>query len=462
MKEAPAVAPRGPAVRGFHWLRERLSSPDVAGTLASGSAAALGFKLAGTGFVALLQLLLARVLGPEGFGHYAYALSWVGILAILAGCGLDIAASRFVPAYASTGQWYLLAGFTRRAIQLSVSAAAVLAVGLAVSTILLGDRLVPSLEQTLLVASLLLPFFVLLQILASLLRSLKQILLAVAPQSALRPVVLGLGVAALYLALPRGLTASQVMALDVAVTAMLALLSLVLLRGELPAEGRQAIPAFRTRRWLATSLPLLAISSVRLTVDRLAVVLIGVFVGTTESGVYLVASQLTLLMGFGVLAVGTIAAPMIAELHAGGRTADLQRLATLGARGAFAFALATGGFLVLLGRPILGLFGNTFEAAYPALLILVAGQIVNSAAGPVGLLLAMTGHEGQAARVAAAVGGLQLVASVALIPVLGTVGAALATTFAAIVWNVLLVRRVSARLGIDPAAFGWLPRRRGA
>ena len=83
-----------------------------------------------------------------------------------------------------------------------------------------------------------------------------------------------------------------------------------------------------------------------------------------------------------------------------------------------------------------------------ALYILVIGQVLNAAAGPVGYLLILTGHE----RVCASVYGWSAVLNVGLnlmlIPPLGSTGAALATASTMALWNVWLSVLVLRRLGI--------------
>ena len=72
--------------------------------------------------------------------------------------------------------------------------------------------------------------------------------------------------------------------------------------------------------------------------------------------------------------------------------------------------------------------------------------------GSVLLLLTMTGHE-QDALVGVAAGALvNLSCSLALIPRLGLMGAAAASTLGLVTWNLILAWRVRHRLGLDPTA----------
>ena len=86
--------------------------------------------------------------------------------------------------------------------------------------------------------------------------------------------------------------------------------------------------------------------------------------------------------------------------------------------------------------------------------MLGVGQVVNAAAGPVGYLLNMTGHQDENARILAWVVGLNLVLAAPAIYLWGALGAALATslmTVAKNLWTWFAVRR---HLGINSSVFG--------
>jgi O-antigen/teichoic acid export membrane protein len=125
----------------------------------------------------------------------------------------------------------------------------------------------------------------------------------------------------------------------------------------------------------------------------------------------------------------------------------------MGAWAAFAFSLLAGGAILALGKPLLGLYGPEFAAAFVPLVLLIGSQIVNSLTGSVGFILTMTGHEKRAAAVTAAAGVLHLSLAVVLIPRWGLVGAAVANSVAAIAWNLTLLVMVWRTLAINPTIF---------
>jgi len=90
--------------------------------------------------------------------------------------------------------------------------------------------------------------------------------------------------------------------------------------------------------------------------------------------------------------------------------------------------------LVVAGPLALHAYGSAFTAGYPVLLILSIVQVAAATMGGLsGYLLTMTGHEWQASRVVVGTALLNLALTVVLTPLLGIVGAALATLVAGFV-----------------------------
>lgn len=414
--------------------------------------------MAGAGLALTLHLLLARVLGSLQYGNYAFALSWVTILTLVATAGLDTASLRFVASYVSTGRYGLLRGFQRRAPQVVLGSASILGLLLATTSWALGRAPDSGLLLTLLAAALFLPVVTMLQLLASILRGLKSVTWALLPQNVLRPALLAGLVLVLFELAPKQSSAALVFGLDLGVSAFLLLLLVKIARRKTPGPARKVRPQFATRTWLLTGLPLAAITGIRIAMNRADVIMVGFFLGTPAAGIYSVAAQLATFIGFGLLAVNTIAAPLFAELHSQADAHRLQQIARLGAQATLCFSLLAGGGLLFLGEPVLRLFGDEFVAAYGPLAILVLAQVVNSVSGSVGFLLSMTGHERLTARVTAGAGALNLGLNAVLIPLLGLPGAAVATAVSITTWNLVLVAVTWKRLSINPTGLGPLRR----
>jgi O-antigen/teichoic acid export membrane protein len=99
------------------------------------------------------------------------------------------------------------------------------------------------------------------------------------------------------------------------------------------------------------------------------------------------------------------------------------------------------------------LFGAEYAAAYVPLAILTVGQLVNAGKGSVASLLNMTGHERDTSRILIMAAGMSLALNFSLTPMLGAIGAAIATAATLITWNVVMVRTVRRRIGIRASPF---------
>jgi O-antigen/teichoic acid export membrane protein len=112
--------------------------------------------------------------------------------------------------------------------------------------------------------------------------------------------------------------------------------------------------------------------------------------------------------------------------------------------------------LAVFAGPVLGLFGPEFAVAETALLILLAGEIVNVGTGSVLVLLNVTGHERLAARVCGATALANVALTVAGAWWFGLLGAAAATAATVILRNVWLLALVRGRLSVDSSVLAAL------
>ncbi len=79
------------------------------------------------GILLLTHVMLARLLGAEGFGVFSLATTWVLTLLGLATLGLTMTPQRFAPGYMARGETRLLAGLYRFSHAAPLAAGAVIA-----------------------------------------------------------------------------------------------------------------------------------------------------------------------------------------------------------------------------------------------------------------------------------------------------------------------------------------------
>lgn len=415
-----------------------------------GAAGNLLLKLTGTALALAGSILLARLLAAEGYGLYAYTLAWINLLCIPAELGMNKLVLRQVAVYHSGRDWGRLRGLLRWSNALALGLSATLALILASAALWRPEAVW---ARCLAVAAPLLPLLTLTALRQAALQGLHHVVLAQAPEFVMRPaLLLGLLTLALLAAVP--LAAPGALALNL-LAAMLAFAQgWWLLRRRLPPELAATAPHYQAREWLRSALPLAALAGLQALGARLDLLLLGLLRPPGEVGIYAVALRCAELLGFCLSAVNAVMAPTIARLYAEKRLPRLQQVVTKTSRLLCAICLPLGILLVLLSEPLLGLFGPEFRQGRVVLALLVAGQVVNTVLGSVGLLLTMTGHERDAVKGMALSVLLNVLLCPLLILILGLQGAALANTLSLILWNLIYAVWVRRRLGIRPGPLG--------
>jgi O-antigen/teichoic acid export membrane protein len=89
--------------------------------------------------------------------------------------------------------------------------------------------------------------------------------------------------------------------------------------------------------------------------------------------------------------------------------------------------------IILLGKPLLSIYGEGYAEGHMVLVILTLAQLVVGLVGALaGYLMTMTAHEREAAIIIGSAAALNLILALVLTPIYGAVGTATATLVAAI------------------------------
>lgn len=433
-------------------FRRRLAGEGIGAVLARAGAGTFLVGAVSAGLAVVLQVAISRWLGADEFGRYAYVLSWVNFAALLAVLGFDTAALRFVAHYRVLSDWPALRGFLLRSTTLAFAAAVLVAVGIAIA----GARVHPKgedLTRVMRTGAIVLPSLVVLKLLASQLQGFRRVIVGGAVQGILRPVLLAILVASVWLG-DGAVTADHAMLLNVVATAVGAAVLLVIMMRTLPTGLRGVAARYETKLWITTAGPLLLISAAQALLISTDTLMLGSMRGTREAGLYSVAAQLVTVITLGISASNGIVAPMIAELNSKGDRAGLQRLLSLSARGVLLYALPVVAGLALVGRPLLGIYGREFEASYLPMMVLAVGQLGIVAFGSVGFLLTMSGHERIASATIVGSALLNIALNLVLIPRYGAIGASTATAIATTARSAALTLWAKYRLGMTATVFG--------
>ena len=409
-------------------------------------------KLLEAGAAFAITFALARLLGAEEFGRYSVVIAWVALLTVPGMAGMENLTVRHVAGFSSSHDWGHLRGFLTFSITVVAAASLLLALAAALGAWILDVG--PEQLPIFLVGMGIVPLYALTRVGQAAIRGLFRIVVGFVPELVVTPIIV-IGLMVLTIALLDIVpTASWAIVIQLVAGAAALLVTIFVLWKVLPTEIRSATPAYRRREWIKSALPLLLIGGTQMVIRQTDIILIGLFKGPTDAGLYAVATRGAQLISFLLYGVNAALAPDIARLVAQGELAELQRIVTRSTRLVVAFSIPIAAVFVLFGAQFLGLFGPEYEAAAPVLAILSVAQLVNAASGSVGNLLTMSGHERDAARGFVFAAVLNLALNGLLIPAYGIVGAAVASAISLISWNLILAALVYRRLGIYSTVLG--------
>lgn len=412
-----------------------------------------GLKLLGLPLTLATSILLARALGPEGYGQYVFVMAVIALLALPIGPGLGQLVTREVARYHHGEDWSLFRGLLRRAHQW-VLLGSVVIIGAVV--IVAGQNATWAVDDRwtlLFIASLMLPLLGLNALRSHTLRGLRHVFQAQLPELLARPAfhLVFAGV----LLVGGALTPASALGSQIAATGLAFLLGAWLLGRYRPAQIKQADPDYRNGEWGRALLPFTLLAAVSTLNAQIGILALG-WLGTDEDIAALkLAQQGAMLVLLSLTIVNLVIGPHITGAHRDGNHRRLQTLSRASARVALIFSSVLALPMLVMPSVVLAwVFGAEYAAiASLPLVILVTAQLVNVGFGAVGMLLMMTGNEKiiVSPHLFALVvnGGLCVV----LIPKLGALGAAVAAAVSIVSLNMLLAGYVSRMLNLRPGPF---------
>lgn len=435
--------------RARAWLLDR-SDRSLAQRMAS---TAFLIRVVSAALVYLTQVVLARWMGTFEFGIYVYVWTWVLLIGGLLDLGFCQAAQRFIPEYQERNSAHHLRGFLSGSRWIAAVAGTVIAGAAALGITFVAPALDHYLVVPLLLACLCLPFYALTGVQEGIARSYNWVNVGLMPPYIVRPALLIVFMAAAHAA---GLAADATTAMLAAVAATwaTAILQLLIVNRRLDRAVEGGPRSYPVRTWLSVSLPILMVESFYLLLTYTDVLVLQLFRPPTDVAHYHAASKTLALVAFVSFSVSAAVAHRFTAYHVNG---DRERLAALVAdsvRWTFWPSLAATVLILLLGKPLLWLFGPDFVTGYPLMFILALGLLARAAIGPIERLLNMLGEQRICAAVYAGAFALNLALCLAFVPFFGVVGAAIATSTALIIESILLFIVTKRWLGFHVFVWG--------
>lgn len=415
--------------------------------------AAFMIRVASAALIYASQILFARWMGSFEFGIYVYVWTWVILIGDVSDLGFAPAAQRFIPEYTKRKAHELLRGFLFRSRWLAVTSASLIAAAGAVAIKLLEPWLASYLVLPLTIACMTLPFYTLMQIQDGIARSYNWIHLALLPPYVVRYLLMLTMIGTAYL-LNFPTDAVTVISMVVVSFAVTVFAQTIVLNRRLAREIEPGPKAYEVKTWFAISLPLLMVEGFYLLLTNTDVLVLQHFRSPDDVAIYYAAAKTLTLIAFVHFAVSAAVAHRFSEYHVAADQARLKTILADSIRWTFWASLASAVVILVMGRPLLSLFGPRFVDGYQLMFILSVGLLARASVGPVERLLSMLGEQSACAMIYASAFALNLALCITLIPRFGMEGAAISTTSALVVESILLFWVTKIRLGFHVFVFG--------
>jgi O-antigen/teichoic acid export membrane protein len=428
-----------------------LTIPETKAQLASRETHLQGF-LHGSGFTAaslvfngvlgmVTAMVFARWLKPEAFGTYSIAVVSITLLGGLGAAGMDTTVARFVAFYSGSGDRDLIKPVLRFGIRwaliISVALAAVSYAFLAYSSWI--PPKLDSLRSVAVYVGLAIPLFAVSLVLLQAILHLGAIRTRMVLEKGIQPLLrLALPFAAALLLRNRLSAAVAGVLMASLIGVFFAGVVLHRITATVPsgaAPGRENV-----RTWSGYALPFAFQSLQQFISGGLGVdiLMVGLLLSMSASGVYAAAFRLTLLITLVRSAMDYAFGPRVSALFGRSDLHSIDVLYKASSMLGLVLAMPFGIVLILFSRPVMTVaFGSTYGDGATALAWLVAGCVVDSATGCNTTLLAMVGRSWLVLANGIVGGVLTVLLCWLLVPRFGIAGAAFSVTAARVCVNAL-------------------------
>lgn len=398
------------------------------------------------------SIILARTLGPEEFGQYAFIMALVPLIALPVSGGLSQLLTREVATFSYAKNWALYQGALRASHAWVLLVAAILLIGYWL--LRAGFNLVPTEGKWALlpIALLMVPLAGLAAVRTGTIKGLGLPAYAELPGQVIQPVVM-LGLFAV-LALQGSLNTTAAIWSQVAGAGLIFLVASWMFFRIQPREAKVVTAQYQLKHWKTALLPFTMIVIANTLNTQISIIVLGVLSTDEQVAAMRIAERGGQFVAISLTVINMVIAPYIVNAFKDGDRKRLQGLARNSARGGFFLALPIALILVIGGSSLITLaFGAEYSViSYWPVVIIVTGQLVNTFFGSVGYLLSMSGHEKYTLKAQLIAVLMNMLVAVLLAPKLGAVGGAIAVAVSVITWNIISFSFVKKALKITSSA----------
>jgi len=409
----------------------------------------VAMRALGMALMFVAHLVMAWFSTTTDLGNYFILIGVTNIVASAGSLGLGPAAVRFVPAFAAQQRRDLQAGYIYATLKVTVAGTLLISGAAVLVAAIFRHDLTRDLHVGLFLFAILLPLTTLQFVSLDLLRACGLPLQGQTATSFMPPVLVlgGAIIASLF-----GHLSFQVIGSIACVSAALTLIvQLDALRRLVFRRLVGVTPKTELFEWVRVSLPIMASTLVYLSALSIDWLVVASLTGVAQSAIYRVDLYLLTIQGVVDTTFYAVVGTYISRNYHQQDKEDYQ--AFIRKMNAVQLLVTFVVFLVLFcaAGPILGIYGPDFVAGAISLQILAATWLLRSSLGPQEMLLNIAGRERTVTMVHVLAVVLSMVFSLALVPMYGITGAAIAHAIAWGSTGVLLYQVVVRKLGLRVA-----------
>ncbi len=413
------------------------------------------FRICNAALNILLLVVLARMIGADGVGVYSYLIILITLFLIPFNNGAHTLVLKLAAEATANGIWSESKG------SVIASVWAVLVYGALLFLVLYCLWLYKPAILAKFDLGLIVAIVVLLLIDGTaairngLMRGLDRPVWGSMPELVVRPAILLLCLAGYHLSRGPPAGFADIVYLLVLASFLASAFGLVIAWRSTPPEAIVAQPAYRSE-WISSSASFASKGGIAVINNYVDIILLGVLlVSSAEIGIYRVAAQIAVVSGLVYVSANSIATQVFARKLAEGDISSVQNTARNSARLAFAASIPLPVIVLLFGEALITMvFGAEFSPAADIALILLVGQMINSAFGSAAALLTVSDRSWLVSRWFAYAALSNALLCFYLIPVAGLAGAAIANVAAGLVLNLALWIIAWRDIGVDTSIIG--------
>lgn len=395
------------------------------------------------------RALIARFGGPEIYGQLSQAMAAVSLVISISVLGTDEALQKYVSESLEDANFSRLKGAVVSALQITLPVSVLGSVGL----FLLADPLAQlafssrGMAEALRVVAFIPPFAVISKISVETTVGFSKVRYSVLVNNVFQNLAQVLMAAVLLFSGFKLFAATGSLLLGHVLSSLLAIYLMEFRVGPVLRQGEEA--DLMRREMIRFGYPLMFSGMVGTMLGYSDIFFLGYFLDDAAVGIYNTALPTAALIGLPSAALGRLMLPSLSAAEKSGE--DTSGLATNFTRWVFYLSFPIFTVLFLFGGPVLRLlFGPPYGQASQVLSILVLGNIVGAATGPVGDLLKSQSLTGVVMKNSVGHLALNLLLNLLLVPRFGILGAAAATTLSVIVLDAVLVYEAISKVGVNP------------